>query len=351
MIKVFTPSYADAEITNAQALTVKEIVARLPPDRFRVLMLCKGAPDCRLTERSNTEFLPWLRHGNAVNIFTRCMKFQPDIYFYPHAGPLDSALFWSKRKFRSPAAIVSHVVSGSFDDAILRPTMVRMVRQSDAVFGNNSYLSSVLEKRTGTKIRTIHNGINRKAFFPAENRRPGGSSLRALYAGSFRPYKRVDVVVRAAAVRPNVEFRLAGIGEELDNCRKLAHELNCQNISFIGHLSQSELGEEMRSADVFFFPSEVEGHPQVLGQAAACGLPSVALDRYHADYVINGRTGFLAGSHEEMGTRLSELLGNPELRCSMSKAAIEHAGHFDWDEITRQWQSVFEEVVARRRRD
>ncbi len=46
--------------------------------------------------------------------------------------------------------------------------------------------------------------------------------------------------------------------------RDLAVKLGCQNVEFLGHLTQTQLGEQMRCADIFFFPSIVEGHPQVL---------------------------------------------------------------------------------------
>ena len=47
-IKIFTPSCADESDSNAQNLTVKELVARLPPDRFHVTMILQGGPDPRL---------------------------------------------------------------------------------------------------------------------------------------------------------------------------------------------------------------------------------------------------------------------------------------------------------------
>jgi len=87
----------------------------------------------------------------------------------------------------------------------------------------------------------------------------------------------------------------------------------------------------MRRADVFFFPSALEGHPQVLVQAAASGLPAVAMEKYRPDYVVNGETGYLAKSDDELSEKLSLLLDTPALRLRMSAAAARHALQFDWD--------------------
>ena len=104
----------------------------------------------------------------------------------------------------------------------------------------------------------------------------------------------------------------------------------------------------MRKADVFFFPSILEGHPQVLGQAAACGLPAVAMNVYRPDYVVHGETGFLAGLDADLSEKLDVLLRDSELRHSMASAAARHSRKFDWDQITEQWIEVFQDVVAER---
>ena len=78
----------------------------------------------------------------------------------------------------------------------------------------------------------------------------------------------------------------------------------------------------MRSADLFLFPSVLEGHPQVLGQAAACGLPVVAMNLYRPDYVVDGETGFLAESETEFVAKVDALVGSRELRERMSAAAV-----------------------------
>jgi glycosyltransferase involved in cell wall biosynthesis len=122
--------------------------------------------------------------------------------------------------------------------------------------------------------------------------------------------------------------------------------MKCRNVHFLGHLSSTRLGEEMRQADLFFFPSVIEGHPQVLGQAAACGLPVVAMNLYRPEFVVHEKTGFLAGSDEELSNGLKRLLQDVNLRQRFSEAAVIHSRRFDWDEVTKCWESAFEHVVA-----
>ena len=103
----------------------------------------------------------------------------------------------------------------------------------------------------------------------------------------------------------------------------------------------------MRQADVFLFPSILEGHPQVLGQAAGCGLPAIAMNVYHPDYVVNGETGFLVESDTELAEKLGLLLRDSARRQAMSVAAVRHSRKFDWDRIAQQWAEVFVKVARR----
>jgi glycosyltransferase involved in cell wall biosynthesis len=351
MITVFTPSFADEANTNAQNLTVKEIVSRLPADRFRVVLLGGGAPDPRILARENTEILRWSRHGgNTPRWLTRLLLSRIDIYFFPREGPLDSLFMFFRRFLGLPAALLTYVVATV--DAGVTAKTAKAIREADLVIGNSRYVAQTVKDRFGIDALTIHSGINRELFHPPENARRRGTNLTVLYAGSFQARKRVHLVIREAANHPSVEFRLVGKGEpqEEKECRSLVHELGCRNVTFVGHLSQQDLADEMRKADVFLFPSVIEGHPQVLGQAASCGLPAVAMESYRPDYVVHGETGYLVKSENELSDKLDLLLTDHDLWLKMSVAAARHALQFDWDKIAQDWENVFMEAAGRRRK-
>jgi Glycosyltransferase len=349
MITVFTPSFADEANTNAQNLTVKEVVSRLSPERFRVIMLGDGKPESRIRDRASTTILPTTRRGNTARWLTTALLSKVDVYFFPREGPLDSLFMHFRRRLGLPIALVTYVVM-ALDEIPVRPRFERAIREADLVIGNSKYVSQTIQDRFGVEAETIYDGVNPELFHPAKENRERREKLIVLYAGSFQARKRVDLVIQEAAKWPAVEFRLAGRGEEEENYRSQIRQLNCGNVIFLGHLTQKELAQEMQKADVFLFPSVLEGHPQVLGQATSSGLPVVAMQKYRPDFVVNGETGFLVKSKNELSDKLRQLLSDPELRTRMSAAAVGHATQFDWDKVTQDWENVFAEATSRRKK-
>lgn len=347
-IEIFTPSFADEGGTNAQNLTVKEVVARLDSQRFHVTMFYLHKPDPRISARPNTRLWKWRSHGNTMLTLVRLGAKVPDVYFFPREGPLDERVLAWRSRLGWRTAVVTYIVSGGLDTLGPRSGQLRNLRYASAVVGNCRHITDLL-CGLGFEAETIHDGVDRRYYFPREVARSEDEGhLTVLFAGSFRPYKRADLVVREAARWPSAQFRLAGTGEEDGACRKLAAELGCRNVKFLGHLGQAELGREMREADIFLFPSELEGHPQVLLQAAGCGLPCVAMSSYHPDAIVDGETGFLADSADDLSLKFGRLVQDGALRAAMSAAAAAHSMQFDWDQTAAQWAQIFERFAERR---
>jgi hypothetical protein len=184
-ITIFTPSFADEDDTNAQNLTVKEIVARLPSEQFRVIMISESKPDPRIAARKNTELLPYYKHGNTAQLLMRSVAYRPDIYFYPRFGPLDRIVFALRKSLRLRTAVVTHIVS-VMSKAVENSLVARSIVEGDAVFANSSYVAETVQQRFGVPARTIYNGIDRRFFFPNVEQASNGKSpaLTVLYVKS-----------------------------------------------------------------------------------------------------------------------------------------------------------------------
>jgi glycosyltransferase involved in cell wall biosynthesis len=123
------------------------------------------------------------------------------------------------------------------------------------------------------------------------------------------------------------------------------------NVAMPGLLGRETLREEYRTADIFLFPSRWEGSPRVLMEAAASGLPVIARKDYEPESVINGETGFLAGTDDELMTHLAQLLANPGLRRQLGQSGRTHMARFSWDVVARQWEAIFTRLAQVQRKD
>jgi glycosyltransferase involved in cell wall biosynthesis len=350
LIRIFTPSVADEANTNAQNLTVKEVVARLDPELFHVTMISQADPDPRIAQRKNTVLLPYYEHGNALRLLLHTLAARPDIYFFPRFGPLDRGFLLARKYFSPNTSVIAYVVM-MMNDETGKGVVGKVIRGAHRVYANSAFVAETVHAKFGIEPESVYDGADRRFFFPQPAKKFASDRKVVLYAGSFQERKRVEVIVEQASRRPDVEFRLAGKGATEAGCRSLAAQLGCANVIFLGHVTPAELGQQMREADVFLFPSILEGHPQVLIQATACGLPNVAMSLYRPDAIVHGQTGLLADNDQQLAANLDALLDCPGLRQKMSAAAIDHSQRFDWKRIALRWADIFRETVRQREQE
>ncbi|MHB8456528.1 MAG: glycosyltransferase, partial [Acidimicrobiales bacterium] len=155
--------------------------------------------------------------------------------------------------------------------------------------------------------------------------------------GRLVPVKRFDRLIRCVAElherHPGLECIIIGEGSERGALEALRHEVGGDSyISLPGRVSDLDLVGTYRRSWVLASTSVREGWGMSVSEAAACGTPAV-VSRIagHQDAVVDGETGFLAGSRAEMLSRLTEMIEDESLRDRMSKAAFHRAGALSWD--------------------
>ncbi len=221
----------------------------------------------------------------------------------------------------------------------------RTVLRSDLLFSNSVAVQANLQKEYGLPSEVIPTGVDTKFFTPecrAANPRP-----RVLFVGSLRPFKGPQLLLRAAAQFPTADFVIVGEGPMSSGLKAQIVEAHLTNCQVAGGIYGADLREQYRRADVFLFPSHWEGSPKVILEAAACGLPIIARRDYKPETVIDGHTGYLGGSEDELLDRLGGLLANADLRQTMGRASRALSERFDWDPITRRWEEVFLREASR----
>lgn len=351
-IRILVDSFADAGLPNAQMGNAREIVARLDPHRFHVSMFSLGVPDPRIARRRNTRLIQLPQRRQTLRILSEFLVGAHEILFYMKASPASRIYTNLRRKWRDQRTTIATIESQSdlSSEPTVTPASIRLWEQTvlrcDYLFSNSRCVQSSLQREYRLPSQIIPTGVDTRFFTPAWDR-PPNPRTRVLFAGSLRPFKQPQFLLTTAARFPDADFRIAGDGllaAELKDC--IARE-SLQNVALLGPLDAETLRLEYQQADIFLFPSQWEGSPKVILEAAACGLPVIARNNYSPETVVHDVTGFQAASGEELLASLNLLLANPELRRKMAHAGRLHSQRYDWDLITAQWEETFERAAGK----
>jgi len=351
-IRILVDSFADEGLLNAQMGNGREIMSRLDPARFHVSTFCLGKPDARLMERPATRFIRLPQRRQTFRILGEFVWGRHDILFYIKASPAANVYLALRPKWVDKRIVIGTVESQSDlrNEPTIRPELVRLwertILRSDFLFSNSSSARASLQKVYGLPSEVVPTGVDTKFYTPVWDR-PSNSRVRVLFVGSLRPFKGPQVVVRAAAQFPTADFVIVGEGIMASELEARVREERLNNVTFAGSLKAPALREQYRGADIFLFPSRWEGSPKVILEAAACGLPVIARKDYQPETVLDGQTGYLGGSDDEVLDHLSELMANAELRRDMGRASRAHSERFDWDPVVRRWEEIFLRLAPR----
>lgn len=178
-------------------------------------------------------------------------------------------------------------------------------------------------KRLATRVELIPNGVDTALFQPPA-RPPENKPRRILYVGRLSGEKNLGALVTAAGhVGDRVTVVMVGSGPLQGALETQAREAGVA-VEFAGVVDQRRLPGVYGTADAFVLASFTEGHPKVLLEAMACGVPCVASDcAGNRSLVIDDRTGLLFDPHQpkQLADRLERLMSEPGLGRRLADAA------------------------------
>jgi len=167
------------------------------------------------------------------------------------------------------------------------------------------------------RIQVVRNGIDLESFqmvpLPADK-------LPCLLAvGSLLPVKRWDrLLVAAAELKArgfDFQVRVAGDGPLRESLEQQARDLGiADQVQFLGY--SANIPVLLADAICLIHTSDVEGSPNVVIEAMACGRAVVATDSGDIPSLVeNGKTGFVVprGDDAMLIERLATLIANREL--------------------------------------
>lgn len=143
----------------------------------------------------------------------------------------------------------------------------------------------------GEKTFVASSGVDIEPNLPRKNDRKN-----FLTCANLIKRKNVDKLILAVNKVENVKLKVIGTGKELSYLKSIANE----NTTFLGHLQNDKVLEEMAKSDVFVLPSVNETFGMVYLEAMASGCITVGTKNDGIDGIIkDGINGFLSNPDVE----------------------------------------------------
>lgn len=371
-VLVLTPSQTGRSFTEIQdgveVRYLRSVEAKVYPDQIH---------------KAEKRFRLFYRHGFRVSVFPQrevakiLRDFQPDVVHVQVSDPIGLSVVAYARHHGIPVVTTEHNQPEVLTEPLKVPRLVK--KPIDAVlssyFANRQSKSdfvtmptkqaifNLLDGRRELKVpvAAVSNGVDLSTF------KPGKASLFAykkygipadapivLYVGRVDPEKNVGAVIRAFALVlkqvPEALMLVVGDGVDLANLKKQAQDLGVlKSVKFLGRVTGGDLNEIYRMGTVFVTASEIETQGIVLIEAAASGLPLVAVDAGAVSEIcVDGVNGFLCqpGNISEMAAAMAKILNEGDLRARFSEKSLELAQEHDFERTLDKFINIYEKVVA-----
>jgi len=137
-------------------------------------------------------------------------------------------------------------------------------------------------------------------------------------------YKAQDVLIKALVIVlktvPHCKLQLVGDGENIENLKELAKELNVSdNVEFLGYVKSGEdVFRLLDKADLFVLPSRQEGLPRAMLEAFARALPCIGSTVGGFPELLNSEYMVTPNDEKSLGQLMINVLSDPKKLSNMS---------------------------------
>ncbi|MBV9506962.1 MAG: glycosyltransferase family 4 protein [Acidobacteriia bacterium] len=278
-----------------------------------------------------------------------------------HAPDCDLSIGFDMDGYRIPdVASLKGVIADElrFETGLTRLTMSVQAR-CERLHVNNARLVITTSRYSAERARDLYGLPCLPSIVPElidlaqwraglrQNSLPPSNRFTVLSVGRFYPRKRIDNLLRAAALLrpklPELEVRIVGNGPSAHGWRLLAHQLRLgDSVTWLGDVSQAALAAEFNRASVFCLPSVQEGFGIVLLEAMAAGKPIVAARAAAIPEVAPHASFAEPDNPDALAAAIESLFRSHEARQQQAAAGARWVEEFDAPRVAR----LFVDVVS-----
>ena len=320
------------------------------------------------------------KHGIKVSVFPARQvrkaldSFRPDVVHVQVSDPIGLSVVSYARKHHIPVVTTEHNQPEVLTEPLHVPGFVRRPVNAllNVYFVNRQSKSDYVtmptelaidnllgEKDLGVPVKAVSNGVDLTNFRPGKvpsaiynkySILPNVPTV--LYIGRVDPEKNVEMVIEAfdECLKTVPEAQLAIVGDGVDRARlqTLAKRLGiAKSVKFLGRVVGPELYDLYRVGWLFATASEIETQGIVLIEAAASGLPLVAVNAGAVVEVcrdgVNGEL-LLPGDVDGMAEAMVKILSSKTLREKYAANSVKVAAEHDFARTLDEFEKIYKEV-------
>lgn len=304
-------------------------------------------------------------------------KFRPDVIHNQTAEMIAFAARRYAKKYDVPMVSTGHAYPDNITsqlkilkpikkplDAILRTYMASFLKHSEyATMPTEMAIDDLVPKKRksfNVTVEPLSNGVDLSKFGPKKApakiyrkyHLPKDKPI-ALYVGRVDPEKSLSNVVSAFAMVldkvPDARLVIVGDGTDRRRLVDLAQALGIEKeVIFPGRIMPPDVMEVYRTAQLFVTASETETQGIVLIEAAATGLPLVAVDAGAVrELCQNRKNGILCqpGDVNKLARAMINLFTDEELRKKYGEYSLEVAKQHDLNRTLQRFVEIYEEAI------
>lgn len=287
--------------------------------------------------------------------YARIIPRETKIYFATH---YNVPLFYSGRMLVTVYDLMHLAMpqfAPGFHKRFYAKLMFSAVRfKADSILTISEFTKHEMERLFGRfdqPITPIHLGVSDEWFsipmLPSPHPRP-----YVLYVGNIKPHKNLKTLVKtfiAMASRVHHDLVLVGKKDGFitgdDEVAKLAQTLGGR-IHFTGRVTDDQLHQYFRHAEILVFPSHYEGFGLPPLEAMAAGCPVVVSNAASLPEVCgDAAMYFNPYDVDDLSNKLDLVLANSELRDSLRQSGLARAKSFTWDRCVTKTCDVIQQML------
>lgn len=249
-------------------------------------------------------------------------------------------------------AIPFHYPGNFIDFRFYKNQLKKAIKQAKFLVTVSETARLDLIQQTGvnpSKVVSIPNGINVSEFQPKGKPQDNEVFTIRYLGGLGAPHKNVAMLLYMAQLleQEGIEFKLelGGYLPDQHYLRDLAEELNVKNVAFPGFIPDEEKANFLASADLFVFPSLMEGFGFPPMEAMAAGTAVLASNIPVFEELIGDAALLVDPTAEWFARGVKDIMKSRTLAEDLAMMGQEQVKKYTWEKVAKRTEALYQRAL------